>query len=301
MVRRAAAQRPDAVILVDYPGFNLRFAGECRRLGLKTIYFICPQVWAWNRARIPKMARSINQLISIFPFEARHFQDTGLAVEYVGHPLVDDALAALRAPATELPWGGTPRVALLPGSREQEVGRMLPLFLAAAARLERERPGAGFLLAAASPEIAAVLERETLRCRARPARCGIVTGQTREALRQADGALVASGTATVETALMGCPMVVAYRVAPLTYALGRLLVKTEHIGMVNIIAGRRICPEFIQHEATPQALAAALLPLLLDGPARDAMRADLRAVAQALGPGGAAGRAARAVLASLDA
>lgn len=299
MVELAAGRRPDAVILVDYPGFNLRFAGEAHRLGLKTIYFICPQVWAWNRSRIPKMARVVNRLITIFPFEGRHFEGTGLKVDFAGHPLVDDARLALAAPHAELPWGGAPGVALLPGSRVHEIERILPSMWRAARRIEKDFPSASFILAAPSAEIADVLRRVAGGAGPGPARWQIVAGRTREVLRQARAALVASGTATVETALMRCPMVVTYRVSGLTYLMGRLLVRTPYIGMVNVVAGRLVCPEYIQGAATPDALAAAVAPLLRDGPARDRMLADLDGVVQALGSGGAAERAADAVLAEL--
>lgn len=296
MVELASTRRPDAVILVDYPGFNLRFAGESHRLGLKTIYFICPQVWAWNRSRIPKMARVVNRLITIFPFEGRHFEGTGLKVDFVGHPLVDDARLALVAPNDELPWNGEPHVALLPGSRVHEIERILPSMWQAARRIEQDFPGASFILASPSPEIGSVLHRVAAGAGTGPARWKIVVGQTRAVLRQARTALVASGTATIETALMRCPMVITYRVSGLTYLMGRLLVRTPYIGMVNVVAGRMVCPEYIQQAATPEALAAAALPLLREGPSRARMLDDLEGVVQALGAGGAAERAAAVVL-----
>jgi lipid-A-disaccharide synthase len=299
MVALASARRPDAVLLVDYPGFNLRFAGEAHRLGLKTIYFICPQVWAWNRARIPAMARDVNRLLAIFPFEAQHFEGTGMKVDFVGNPLVDDARLAHAAPAVQLPWDGEPRVALLPGSRIHEIQRILPSLWQAARLLEQEFPGASFILPAPSPEIADVVRGVAAGAGPGPARWKIVAGQTREVLRQARAAIVASGTATVETALMRCPMVITYRVSGFTYLMGRLLVRLPYIGMVNIVAGRAVCPEFIQHAATPEALAGAVAPLLRDGPERTRMLADLDGVVQALGAGGAADRAAAAVLEEL--
>ena len=299
MVELAAERRPDAVILVDYPGFNLRFAGEAHRLGLKTIYFICPQVWAWNRGRIPKMARVVDRLITIFPFEGRHFEGTGLKVDFVGHPLVDDARLALAAPPAKLPWDGEPRVALLPGSRLHEIERILPSMWQATRRIEQDFPGASFILAAPAPEIADILRRVAAGAGPGPARWKIVAGQTRDVLRQARAALVASGTATIETALMRCPMVVTYRVSGLTYVMGRMLVRTPYIGMVNVVAGRMVCPEYIQHAATPEALAAAAVPLLREGPERARMLADLDDVVQALGAGGAAERAAEVVLEEL--
>ena len=299
LVARARERRPDAVLLVDYPGFNLRFAAEMRKLGIKVLYYICPQVWAWHRARIPHMARLVNRLMAIFPFEPEVFVGTGLRADFVGHPLVDVAQAALAAPTQALPWPGNVHIALLPGSRRQEVDRILPVLWAAAARLERTVPGAGFLIAAPTDEVAALVRRRLAALTGGPAHCKLVVGSTREVLRQARAALVASGTATLETALMGCPMLVVYKAAPLMYVLGRLLIRAAHIGMVNLIAGRTVCPEFIQRAATPAALAAALAPLLGDTPARAAQLAGLREVVARLGPPGAATRAAAIMLAEL--
>ena len=293
----ARERQPDAVLLVDYPGFNLRFASRARRLGLKIIYYICPQVWAWNRSRIPGMARSLDRLITIFPFEAKHFDGTGLRVEFAGHPLVDEARRARAEPMVELPWGGGPRAALLPGSREHEIARILPVMWRAAARLSRADPAAAFIVASPSPTVTALLRRHIERADAPPPRnCEIVTGRTRQVLRQANAAMVASGTATIEAALMGCPMCVVYRTAPLTYAICKVLVQVDYIGMVNIVAGRELCPELIQNEATETALAAAMTPLLTDTSERRQMVDGLREVADALGTGNADQRAAEIVL-----
>ncbi len=292
----ARVRRPDAVLLVDYPGFNLEFAKRARKLGLRVVYYICPQVWAWHRERIGQMARTVHRLLAIFPFEPAVFEGTGLRATFVGHPLVEAAQAALAEPLVELPWQGSPGVAVLPGSRRQEVERILPALWAAAAQLERRMPGAAFLIAAPSEDVAAIARAVRARCAEGPQRWDLVVGQTRQVLRQARAALVASGTATVETALMGCPMVVVYKAGPLMYALGRLLIRVPFIGMVNLIAGRRVCPEFIQGRATPAALAVGLEPLLGDTPERAAMLDGLADVRRALGPGGAAERAAEILL-----
>ena len=300
MLAQVKERRPDAVILVDYPGFNLRFAARTHRLGIKTIYFICPQVWAWKRSRIPKMARILDRLITIFPFEKRHFEGTGLRVDFAGHPLVDEAVMTRSEPPAVLPWKGQPQVALLPGSRRHEIRRILPVMWEAARRVERQFPEASFILAAHSTETAEILKGRIAQFPSGPARWAIVAGNTRQVLGQARGAMVASGTATVETALMLCPMVIAYRMAAMTYWAARMLVRTEHIGMVNIIAGRRLCPEFIQGQASPSALADALAPFLREGPARDAMIQSLREVTRALGAGQAAERAADSVVEELE-
>jgi len=299
MRRAALLHRPDLAILVDYPGFNLRFARQAKAQHVKILYYVCPQVWAWHRSRIGLMARVVDRLIAIFPFEPEVFAGTGLHVDFVGHPLVGEAAATAREPAPELAWRGEPRVALLPGSRRHEVQRILPVMWAAARRIQERQPEAGFIIAAASEQIAGLLRNVLRESGPGPAHWAIETGRTRHVLRQARAALVASGTATVEAALQRCPMVIAYRMAALTYWLGRRLVKVPHIGMVNLIARRRLCPEFIQHEATPENLADAVLPLLDEGPQRTAMLAGLDEVVGALGPAGAEERAAEIVLEEL--
>jgi lipid-A-disaccharide synthase len=299
MAALARKRRPDAVVLVDYPGFNLRFAARAHALGLKTIYYVCPQVWAWNRARIPRMAQVVDRLISIFPFEAEHFKGTGLRVDYVGHPLVDEAARERRFPAPNLPWQGSPRIALLPGSRATEVARLLPAMLGAARLAQARYPQASFLLPVPAADIGDCVRRLLTRLKRQPERCTVVEGAARQVLRTADAALVASGTATLEAALMNCPTVIVYRVAPLTYLLGRLLVRVPHIGIMNIVAGRRICPEFLQGQVTPEALADAVLPLAVDGPPRRTMRAALEEATARLGSGGAVQRAADSVLEEL--
>jgi lipid-A-disaccharide synthase len=288
-------RRPRAALLIDYPGFNLRLAAELKRRGVPVVYYVCPQVWAWHRSRIPKMAKLIDRLLVIFPFEVEVFAGTGLDVQFVGHPLVEAARTAFDAPPPDLPWPGPLRVALLPGSRRQELERLLPSLLGAAARLERARPEAGFLLPAASPEIAALARSIIAATAEKPSRLEVVEGVTRAVLRQARAAWVASGTATLETALMECPMVVVYRTAWFTYQAGRRLVKVPHLGMVNLLAGRELCPELLQDAVTPERLVAAITPLLDDTPERAAMLEGLRAVKASLGDGGAAERVAGVV------
>ena len=300
MLAAAEARKPDAVLLVDYPGFNLRFAAEMKRRGVKVIYYICPQVWAWHRSRIPKMAQIVDRLLAIFPFEPQVFAGTKLKVDFVGHPLVDVAHAARSAPPQSLPWQGEPRIALLPGSRRQEIERILPSIWQAAALIQKQNPGASFILAAPSENVAKLVRATLVQLGRSPENCELVVDQTRAVLRQAHAALVASGTATLETALMGCPMLVVYKTSLPTYLIGRQLIRVNHIGMVNLIADRTVCPEFIQHDATPEKLAAGLLPLLGDTPERAAQLAGLAEVATKLGAPGAAIRAAEILIAELS-
>ena len=295
----AKERRPDAVILVDYPDFNLRLAARLHAAGIKVIYYISPQVWAWRRSRIPAMARTIDRLLVIFPFEPDTFKDTNLKVDYVGHPLLDETLLELARPVPELPWQGEPRIALLPGSRRQEVLSMLPVYLDAAEIIAKLRPGAGFIIASPSDEIADLARECLKRRRGALARCEVVGGHTRQVVRTARAAMVASGTATLETALMRCPMAIAYKVAPLTFLLLRQLVSVQHIGMVNILAGRTLCHEFIQSACRPSALADAVCRLLDDTPERTAMLDGFAEVASKLGDGGAHDRAAAKVLEEL--
>ena len=302
LCREMDRRRPDAVLLVDYPGFNLRLARAAHARGIKVIYYICPQVWAWHRSRIARMARWVDRLLVIFPFEVEVFAGTDLHVDFVGHPLVDQARVALAAPLQELPWPAAgPRVALLPGSRRQEVERILPPMWAAARELARTQPAAAFIIAAPSPAIAEAVARvqATLPAGDGPP-VAVVTGQTREVLRQARGAMVASGTATIETALMGCPFIVVYKTATLTYWFGKRLIRVPYLGMVNIVAQRLLCPEFLQHDAQPAPMAAALAPLLADGPVREAMIEGLREVAAALGEMDPVTAAADSVLRAVD-
>lgn len=300
MVTMLKERKPDAVILVDYPGFNLRFAAKAHAHSCKVIYYVCPQVWAWNRSRIPNMARIVDQLITIFPFEKQHFSDTSLSVDFAGHPLVDEAHEALATEPPTLPWNGEPRIAILPGSRQHEVDKILPTMWGAARLLQERIDGVGFIVAAQSERVAKMIRTRIDQLPGGPTNYKIVTGQTRQVLRQASAALIASGTATIEAALMTCPMVITYRVAPLTYFLGKLLVKIDHIGMVNIVAEKEICPEFIQGAATPEALADAITSLISDTPEREAMLHELREVQAKLGEGDAANRAARLVIKTLE-
>lgn len=296
MCRELDSRKPDVVVLVDYPGFNLRFAAQARKRGIKTVFYICPQVWAWKPSRIPKMARILDHLITIFPFEAKYFEHTGLPTTFAGHPLVD-ALQGQRNGASM----DSPRmVALLPGSRVHEIRRILPTQLQACTQLLETRNDVSFVIAAADAALSTLIEAQldampaAWQSTVRP-RVSIRTGEARTILCEAHAAWVASGTATLETALLHCPMIITYRVAALTYALAKRIVRLDHIGMVNIIAGRTLCPEYVQDAATPHNLVSAILPLLEDSPERREMLSGFDSVAHSLGEGGAALRAADVV------
>ncbi len=297
------AHPPDVLLLVDYPGFNLRFAQRAHALGIRTVFYICPQVWAWRRARIPKMAAWLDRLITIFPFEPALFEQTGLQTDFAGHPLVDEARRLRDQPAPDLPWGaGRPRIALLPGSRSQEIKRLLPVFRQAAVRFEAHAPSSCFILAAVNAAGADALDAALKKLPGKgPDNLHIVAGQTRHVLRQADAAVVASGTATLEAAFMDCPTIVAYQTGRITYALGRRLVKLRHIGIVNILADREVCPELLQDDCRPDRIAEALAPLAVETPERRRMQHAMRDVVANLGDGQAYEKAARIVAEELTA
>lgn len=290
---------PRLVVLVDSGGFHLPFARQVRRLcDARILYYVAPQVWAWRRGRISKLARRVDRIAVLFPFEPAWYEGRGVPVEHVGHPLVD-RLAPLRercerAEARDLlslPAAG-PLVCLLPGSRRNEIRHQLPLQLATARALGARRPDCRFVLAVAS----AIRDEDLRAAGARPealARAGVspVRDRTPEAMRAADAVLAKPGTGTLEAALLDRPMVVMGRAHPLTALLVRRLIELPWLAMPNLIAGREIVPEFLQQEAVPARMAEAL-EALLEGPARDAQLRALAEVREALGPPGAAERAA---------
>ena len=285
--------KPDAVVLIDYPGFNLRLAAELRRRRqpLKIIYYISPQVWAWHRGRIPRMARLLDLMICIFPFEPALYGPAGLRSVFAGHPLVD-ALAA-EPPVTR----EADLVGLFSGSRRREVSKIFPVMLAAARRMQAARPELRFATAAPSERIAAEL-RVLLRAGGwREADCPVSVGDSRRLMARSAAGMVASGTATVEAASLGMPLVIVYKVAPLTYWVGRAVVRVPYLGMINLLAEREIAREFLQGAARPGHIAEEMLRLLDgDGEARTRQLADLAEVVRKLGGGGAAEKAAEAVL-----
>jgi lipid-A-disaccharide synthase len=285
--------RPDVAVLVDYPDFNLRLARKLKLRGIPVVYYISPQVWAWRRGRIRSIRETVARMVVIFPFEERLYQDAGVPVTFVGHPLVDLVKPAPDRRALLESLGLRPEatvVSLLPGSRPQEVAHNLPPLVGAAAEMSRRRPDLRFLLA-----VAPALDRTAVRAPFGNLPVAAVQGQTHAALEAAQVAVVASGTATVEAALLGTPMVVVYRVSPLTYALGRPLVRVPHYAMVNLIAERRVVTELIQADFTPERVAAEALGLLEDPDRLDSMRDALLTVRQKLGEPGASARAAAAV------
>jgi len=296
------AEQPDLFVPIDFPDFHLRLVPRAARAGTRVVYFVSPQIWAWRRGRIRAIRRHVARMLVLFPFEAAFYEAAGVPVTFVGHPVVDDPTAA--APLEELTRRaglepGRPTVALLPGSRPSEVGRLLPVLLGAASILAARRPAPQFLV-----PLAPGLEPTLVT--ARIAGSGVErvhahAGDFPAILAGCVAGAVTSGTASLEAALAGLPMVVVYRMAPLSYAVGRLLVRVEHVALPNLVAGGRVVPELIQGQCTARSVAARLAELLDRPDLRDRVRADLARVRARLGHPGVFARAARAVLAELPA
>lgn len=282
--RAARQERPELAILTDSPDFHLPLARRLKRLGVPVVYLVAPQVWAWRRGRLRTLRRTVERLLCIFPFEEAFFRRHGVRAHYIGHPLA----GCVRASGTREELLGRcgldaakPLVALLPGSRRGEARRHLPALLEAAARIQ-ERVPAGFVLALPGGGFAGL---EDFREPMARASIQLVEGATWEVLAHADLALAASGTVTIEAALLGTPMVTFYRVSGLSWWLGKCLVRVPFYSMVNLVAGRAIVPELMQNEFYGERLAAEAVRVLEDGPGRERMRAELKAVAEALSGG----------------
>ena len=286
-LRRLMEQEtPDLVVLVDFPGFNMRMARAAHDRGLRVLYYVAPKVWAWRTGRARELARVADRVATVLPFEAALLGGLGVNAEYVGHPLLDrpDDVAS-RAAFVEK-WGlepGRPILALLPGSRKQELARHLEPFTQVAE-----------LVVKARPDVLPVFSRaETVPAEPFHATGFAMAGDTRALLRYADAALIKSGTATLEAALEGTPHVTAWRTSTVTWAAARRLVDVDHIGLPNLVMGRRIVPEFLQDDLEPALVAESLLDLLADGsPERARQVDDLRQVKEALGGPGASRRVA---------
>ena len=315
--------KPDAVVLIDYPGFNLRLARALRRnTGLepagvasddsasnmpagrtdektsvfrrkiiKIIYYISPQVWAWHRGRIKKMARILDLMLCIFPFEAELYNQSGLRTVFVGHPMVDRLrtrkIDSIRDPNL---------VGLFPGSRPPEVARNFPVLLGAARELFRAKQALRFEIAAASESLAAEISETLTAARMREGLFRVVTGETAATMQRAFAGIVASGSATLEAAYFRLPFVLVYKVAWPTYLAARLVVNVKYLGMPNVLANKEVVPEFIQHRARPKAIARAVLRLMHNRTARNSMISEFDAIVPKLGEGGASATAARAIV-----
>ena len=299
-LRRAAEERrPKVALLVDSPDFNLRLAKHLKKLGVKVIYYVSPMIWAWRSGRARKIAKVVDRMLCILPFEERFYDGTGVSARFVGHPFAERALpgdAASYRLALGLSAGRTV-VALLPGSRRSEIARIFPPMLEAAERIRVLHPDVQFVV-----PVAATLSEEALRpALARHAGLDVrfVAGRADESVGASDAALVKSGTSTLETALMNRPMVVVYKMAWLSYWVARLLVHMSHFALVNILAGRTVVPELLQAEASPERMAAEIERLLSDPAARREQLDGLAEVRRSLGEPGAARRVAEEIAGAL--
>ena len=299
MGRRLLADRPRALVLIDFPEFNLRLARRARRAGVPVVYFIPPQLWAWRAGRVRQMARRVTRVLAVFPFESPLYERARVPVTFVGHPLLDVVPLDLTRDEARRRLGADPGhalIGLLPGSRPGEVERLLPPMLEAARRLAaadgRRRFVLGLAPTVAPEQVAAI------RSKSAPGvpPINLVSGRTYEVMAAADTLLIASGTATLEAALLGAPMVICYRVSRLTELLARALTRVRWIGLPNLVSGRAVVPELIQGEVTGARLAEEAARLLEDPVAATAQRAAFKDLRARLGEPGVGLRAARAVL-----
>ena len=297
---RLMEERPRALVVIDFPEFNLRLARIARRAGVPVVYFIPPQLWAWRRGRIRQMARRVSRVLAVLPFEEKLYQDAGVPVDFVGHPLLDvlpldlDRAEARRRLDVD---PGESVIGLLPGSRREEVERLLPPMLVAAKRLSAAGVARRFAVGLApAVDMAAVGRLVKSAIDEGGPRVDVFERRTYEVMAAADVVLISSGTATLEAALLGAPMVVCYRVSRVTEAVVRLLVKVRWCSLPNLIANRGVVPEVLQDELTGQRLAAEALRLIEDPAAASAQRAAFEQVRAQLGTPGVGRRAAQAVI-----
>ncbi len=296
--REAARLRPDVFVAIDFPDFNFRLLPAMAELGIPVVYYVSPQLWAWRESRIETIKKYVRKMLVIFPFEAEMYKKAGVPVEFVGHPLVDLAVPT-RDRFDVLAAAGLdphrPVVALLPGSRRNEVSQILPTLVEGAGLVAARVPGVQFLVARA-PSLDDSLFQPIEQLRQGGVPVSTLTEAADDVLAASDIVVTASGTATVQTALHGKPMVIVYRLAPLTYSIARRFVRVQLYGMVNLVAGKPVVPELIQDRFTAESLAAEVAPLLTDAARAGEMRQSLAAVRARLGAPGASGRAAEAVL-----
>ena len=307
------AHHPDLLILIDYPEFNLYMARIARRLQIPVLYYISPQVWAWRRGRVKKIAKRVDRMAVILPFEEQFYRKRGVDVDYVGHPLLDAFKPATRNPQQSPEVGGrrsevrsqkskrqnpvssiqNPVVGLVPGSRREEIRNMLPIMIRSAEILKIRYPDIRCLL-----PLAKTIEPEFIDSFIRKSSLNIEVhqGDIYEVLDRCHIAMVTSGTATLDTAIMAVPMVIVYKVTPLSYRIGKILIKTPFIGLANLVAGERVVPELIQDEVTPERLADEALTLIENEHVRNNMITKLHRIRKRLGEGGASERTAKIAL-----
>lgn len=285
--------KPDLIILIDYPDFNLPLARSAKKNGIPVFYYISPQVWAWRKGRLRTISGLVDRMAVILPFEEPLYRQAGVDVSFVGHPLLDVVQATSSRDETLRRFGlreDVTTVALLPGSRKGEVTRLLPVMLKAARILTENICPVQFLLPMANTLDETWMKDQI--AKADPPGVRLIRGATYDAVAAADAAVVVSGTATLETALLGTPLIVIYKVSALSYLIGRMLISVDHIGLVNIVAGKTVAPELIQGAANPERIAAEILAILGQPDRRKAIQEELSHLRDKLGLPGAAERAA---------
>ncbi len=291
-------RRPELLIVIDFPDFNLHVATRAKRLGIPVLYYISPQIWAWRTGRVRKIKRVVDHMVVIFPFEADFYRAWGVPVSFVGHPLLDREDGVGEGdPEGGLKGDKDLVVGLLPGSRNEEIARLFPMMVDVAETLTEAFPDAVFPVPVASSVDRKLVESMVHQ---RRARFLLLSGRLQDVFDKAALLITASGTVTLEAALAGTPMIIVYKVSPLSYWLGKQLIRVKYIGLANLVAGKRIVPELIQHEASSEKVAGLATSLLRDRDALERMRQDLAQVAQRLGSPGASMRAARVALSLLE-
>jgi len=291
-------ERPDLVILIDFPDFNLRLAKIAHRKGIPILYYVSPQVWAWRQGRVRLISRCVKKMVVLFPFEVPLYEREGVDVEWVGHPLIDIVTPTLSKEEAYQRFGLDPKrrtVALLPGSRKKEVERLLPTLLETSRLLNDEIPDLQFVI----PLVHGISLKEPLKRELLSFPIKVVEGWTYDIMNLSELLITASGTATLEGAILGKPMVIVYKLSRLSYWVGRMLIQVDHIGLVNLVAEKRIVPELIQDEANPKRIAEEAFRILKDPIYRQKMVESIHGVRTRLGDSGASKRAARIVYSML--
>ncbi len=290
-------QKPDVVVLIDYPGFNMRLARMVKAQDIPMVYYFSPSAWAWGKSRAEKVAHTVTKVASVFPFEAEVYREAGADVTFVGHPLLDIVKPSMPVDQVRISLGITadqPVVGLLPGSRRQEIEMLLPEMLQAARLVKDELPDVRFILPRASSVDSGLLQKHLNNAQIE---VQVVDGQVYDVMSICQAVIAASGTVTLEAAVLGVPMVIIYKSAASTYLLAKMLVRIPHVGLPNIVLGRMAMPEYLQNDVKPDKIASEVIRMLTDSAYATALRADLAEVVKRLGNPGAVGRTAELVLA----
>lgn len=284
-------ERPDLLILIDFPDFNLHLAGAAKRMGIPVLYYISPQIWAWRSGRVKKIKKRVDHMAVILPFEKQFYERYGVPVTFVGHPLMDSVGKTVITSNTRSGSDESQTVALVPGSRDREVSSLLPIMLQAAEQLRKKIASVRFIVSCAPSIVPEMVE--SIIAQRNLNNVTVSRAPVSEIFSRCHFAVVASGTVTLEAAICGIPMAITYAVSPLSYWLGRALIDVDHIGLVNLIAQARIVPELVQKEVTPEAICEAIFEVLSDPAADEQVRKQLALVRKRLGAPGASDKVAR--------